>query len=215
MADESFREIQLSGKQLIALFMAAAVVLIVTFLSGVLVGRGVRSQQEPAASVESAQAQGGAVDPTATTPKPAAAPEKPAAAPEKPALPTTPPPQPEEDPTLYTRGQASPAPASAPTGATEASARAAPDAAATPGGGEPPGTGFYLKVVAYRTKAQADKVASSLSGKGYGAYVVPVTGNKGTALYSVRVGKFPTRKEAEAVKRRLEQEEQQNPSIAR
>ena len=65
MADESFREIQLSGKQLIALFMAAAVVLIATFLSGVLVGRGVRSQQEPAISADAAQASGGGVDPTA------------------------------------------------------------------------------------------------------------------------------------------------------
>ncbi len=69
MADESFREIQLSGKQLIALFMAAAVVLIVTFLSGVLVGRGVRSQQEPAASVESVQTAGGAVDPDGNGPE--------------------------------------------------------------------------------------------------------------------------------------------------
>ena len=58
MADESFREIQLSGKQLIALFMAAAVVLIGTFLSGVLVGRGVRSQQEPPIAADAAQAPG-------------------------------------------------------------------------------------------------------------------------------------------------------------
>jgi cell division septation protein DedD len=58
-------------------------------------------------------------------------------------------------------------------------------------------------------------VASSLAGKGYGAWVVPVTGSKGTALYSVRVGKFPTRKEAEAAKLRLEQEEHHKPSLAR
>jgi len=208
MADESFREIQLSGKQLIALFMAAAVVLIVTFLSGVLVGRGVRSQQEPPASVESVQPAGGAVDPTATAPKPAPAFEKPTPS-------ATPPPQPEEDPALYARGQASPAPATAAAGAADPKATTPPAAVATPGGGEPPGTGFYLKVVAYRTKAQADKVASSLSGKGYGAWVVPVTTSKGTALYSVRVGKFPTRKEAEAAKLRLEQEEHHKPSLAR
>ena len=40
--DEGFREIQLNGKQLIFLFMAVTVVLVVTFLFGVLVGRGVR-----------------------------------------------------------------------------------------------------------------------------------------------------------------------------
>ena len=38
MSDEGFREIQLNGKQLIFLFMAATVVLVVTFLFGVLVG---------------------------------------------------------------------------------------------------------------------------------------------------------------------------------
>ena len=42
MNDEGFREIQLNGKQLIFLFMAVTVVLVVTFLFGVLVGRGVR-----------------------------------------------------------------------------------------------------------------------------------------------------------------------------
>lgn len=41
MSDEGFREIQLNGKQLVFLFMAATVMLVVTFLFGVLVGRGV------------------------------------------------------------------------------------------------------------------------------------------------------------------------------
>ena len=42
MSDEGFREIQLNGKQLVFLFMAATVVSVVIFLCGVLVGRGVR-----------------------------------------------------------------------------------------------------------------------------------------------------------------------------
>jgi cell division protein FtsN len=218
MADESFREIQLSGKQLIALFMAAAVVLIVTFLSGVLVGRGVRSQQEPAVSADAAQASGGAVDPTAppTPGKPA-----PQAEPQgQPAPSATPPPQADEDPSLYARGQAKPAPAAAPGGAgadakpADAKPKQTPTAAAAPGGSEPAATGFYVMVVAYIGKAQADKVAVGLSAKGYSAYVVPVVG-KSRTLYSVRVGRFATRPEADAVKRRLEQEEQFKPSIAR
>ena len=49
MSDEGFREIQLNGKQLIFLFMAVTVVLVVTFLFGVLTGRGVR---EGAATTE-------------------------------------------------------------------------------------------------------------------------------------------------------------------
>jgi cell division septation protein DedD len=83
-----------------------------------------------------------------------------------------------------------------------------------PGGSETAGTGYYVKVVAYRTKAEADRMAVRLSAKGYAAYVTPVTG-KGASLYSVRVGKFTTRQDAEAAKRRLEQEEQLKPSIAR
>ncbi len=203
MADESFREIQLSGKQLIALFMAAAVVLIVTFLSGVLVGRGVRSQQEPAISADAAQATSGAVDPTAppTPGKPAPQPEPQA----QPAPSSVPPPQADEDPTLYARGQTKPA---------DTKPKEVPAAAVAPGGSEPAATGFYVMVVAYIGKAQADRLAVGLSAKGYSAYVVPV-GGKSRTLYSVRVGKFATRPEADAVKRRLEQEEQFKPSIAR
>jgi DedD protein len=206
MSDEGFREIQLSGKQLIALFMTAAVVLIATFLSGVLVGRGVRAQVEPATSADAVQAAPGALDPTAS---PAAS--KPAPESEPPPLAVqsaVPPPQPEESPDLYARGKATAAPAPDPT------PKGASAAGAAPVGGEPAGTGYYVKVVAYNGKAQADKVAGRLSVKGYSAYVVPVTG-KGKALYSVRVGKFATRTEADAVKRRLEQEEQFKPSIAR
>jgi cell division septation protein DedD len=40
--DDGFREIQLNGKQLVFLFMAATVVSVVIFLCGVLVGRGVQ-----------------------------------------------------------------------------------------------------------------------------------------------------------------------------
>ena len=44
-SDDGFREIQLNGKQLVFLFMAVTVVLVVTFLTGVLVGRGVRAER--------------------------------------------------------------------------------------------------------------------------------------------------------------------------
>ena len=43
--DDGFREIQLSGKQLVFLFMAVTVVSVVIFLCGVLVGRGVRTER--------------------------------------------------------------------------------------------------------------------------------------------------------------------------
>ena len=45
MSDEGFHEIQLNGKQLVFLFMAATVVSVVIFLCGVMVGRGVRAER--------------------------------------------------------------------------------------------------------------------------------------------------------------------------
>ena len=45
--DDGFHEIQLNGKQLVFLFMAVTVVSVVIFLSGVLVGRGVRLDKGP------------------------------------------------------------------------------------------------------------------------------------------------------------------------
>ncbi len=49
--DDGFHEIQLNGKQLVFLFMAATVVSVVIFLCGVLVGRGVRAQRGTEAEV--------------------------------------------------------------------------------------------------------------------------------------------------------------------
>ena len=43
--NDGFHEIQLNGKQLVFLFMAATVVSVVIFLCGVLVGRGVRAER--------------------------------------------------------------------------------------------------------------------------------------------------------------------------
>jgi DedD protein len=233
MADEGFREVQLNKKDLIFLFMTTAVVLVVTFLFGVMVGRGVRAQREPAVAGESPTAGAlASADPTA-----AAGPVQPVAqaAPQAPPAAEAPPPA-EEELSYYSRLDGQPAPgdaakpAAAPTGgaavpppaATEAKtapdakpkgvpAAAAPKAAepasASAAAAEPAGTGFVVRVAAYRDKTQAVALASRLSGKGYGAFVVPVS-SKGAAWFSVRVGKFKTRKEADASRRRLEKEEQ-------
>ena len=53
MADEGVHEIQLNGKQLVFLFMAATVVAVVIFLSGVMVGRGVRPARVDVATAAS------------------------------------------------------------------------------------------------------------------------------------------------------------------
>ena len=85
--DEGFHEIQLNGKQLVFLFMAATVVSVVIFLCGVLVGRGVKAQlnnvaeNTPASSVAEttptqpptpAPVPTAGSDPTAASPPPAA-----------------------------------------------------------------------------------------------------------------------------------------------
>src|SRR5919108_6494829 len=68
MQDEAFHEIQLNGKQLVFLFMAATVVSVVIFLCGVMVGRGVRAHHAEIADGSAASA----TDPTAdTSPGPA------------------------------------------------------------------------------------------------------------------------------------------------
>jgi cell division septation protein DedD len=55
-ADDGFHEIQLNGKQLVFLFMAATVVSVVIFLCGVLVGRGVRTERTVAQSAALSEA---------------------------------------------------------------------------------------------------------------------------------------------------------------
>ena len=67
--DDGFHEIQLNGKQLVFLFMAATVVSVVIFLCGVLVGRGVPAEHGTAVAEASA---GDSTEPSPpATPQPA------------------------------------------------------------------------------------------------------------------------------------------------
>jgi len=59
LPEEGFHEIQLSGKQLVFLFMATTVISVVIFLCVVLVGRGVRHQTAAAADAAAVGAPGG------------------------------------------------------------------------------------------------------------------------------------------------------------
>src|SRR5437762_1745197 len=70
LQDEGFHEIQLNGKQLVFLFMAATVVSVVIFLLGVFVGRGVRAERT---LVSDTTAPSGAVAETSPSPQPATA----------------------------------------------------------------------------------------------------------------------------------------------
>ncbi len=115
-SDDGFHEIQLSGKQLVFLFMATTVVSVVIFLCGVLVGRGVRAQQilgdepttnpplaaAPASTDTVADAGPAAVEPPsppAESSDPALTAKTPAPQPDKPPVETAaPPPAPAEQP---------------------------------------------------------------------------------------------------------------------
>jgi cell division septation protein DedD len=212
MSDEGFHEIQLNGKQLVFLFMAATVVSVVIFLCGVLVGRGVRTGQS-----EGAQATTAAVGPDAGASRPAAA------APVTPSS-ETPPPAPPEELSYYDRlqrqgtspenlkpaesGRRSSPPLPPP-------AEAAPAATPAESVAEPQGAGFAVQVAALRERREADSVVQRLIGKGYPAYVLAPAKDAPAAVYRVRVGKFKNRREAEEAATRLEKEEQFKPWIVR
>ena len=94
--DDGFHEIQLNGKQLVFLFMAATVVSVVIFLCGVFVGRGVRAER---GIVAQAAALNETPAPDVVQPPPATAAAVPAGA-----DPTTAaPPQPADDLSYFNR----------------------------------------------------------------------------------------------------------------
>jgi DedD protein len=220
--DEGFREIQLNGKQLIFMAMAATVVLVVAFLFGVLVGRGVRDNA-PAdtgtAAVAPDQVEQGLSPAPPQTPTrsggAAAAPEDLSYA--ERLLRDAPPPERLND---KPGGLAAAAPPAAPSSAApppaapavqEPTASPPPDvradAAAAPKA-SPPGPGFAVQVAAYRDRREADTLAKRLNSKGYPAFVMEPVKGAPTALFRVRVGTYKTLKDAEAVSARLQTAEQ-------
>ncbi len=236
IADDGFHEIQLSGKQLVFLFMATTVVSVVIFLCGVLVGRGVRSERTTQAA-----------DAALTTPAPAPTPveEQPTA--QATASPVAEPPSPPADDELTYRQrpeserapaedlkpQASPGRVDArpeslptpepepvkPTPAASTSARTtAAAAAATPpaaaGSSAPPAAAqappsgrWVVQLVALRDRGAATSIVQRLSAKGYPAFVVSPTASTPNHVFKVQVGRYADRGEAEKVASRLQKEE--------
>jgi septal ring-binding cell division protein DamX len=239
MSDEGFHEIQLNGKQLVFLFMAATVVLVVTFLCGVMVGRGVRDRAVSAAAREDTAAVSGApATPLASesTPTPGAPPAEGAAPPADQTPPTPVEDQGEDD--YYDhlvkdqkdtalgapKGRAAtaaktPVKASDPPKAAEAPpARktTAPAAQPTPAPAErgPGASGYAVQLVAVRERGEADAIAKRLAAKGYQAYVlVPEPGKP--PVYRVQVGRFKSRGDADKVAARLRRDEQYKPWVTR
>jgi DedD protein len=225
MSDEGFHEIQLNGKQLVFLFMAATVVSVVIFLCGVMVGRGVRAER----GVANAEALVGSAGQPPPAPEPAPPPADPAPAPgaNKPGG------APAPDDTGYYKelvgetpaDKASPKapavrPAESPAKAAPAAAPPVPAAAAP----EPPKAiaadkgptdgGFAVQIAALRDRSDADAIVKRLTGKGYAAYLlVPQPGSP--PVYRVQVGRFTNRADAEKTAARLKKEEQFSPWVTR
>jgi len=233
--DDSFREIQLGGKQLVFLAMAAVVILVGVFLMGLQVGRGVLAARGPAGA-ESTVAAAETEPPPPPSSATAASSSSPATAGEKlsyaerlgSAEPAKEPLKPEssapaEAPAPKAESSAPAANAAPPAASVSApvaappakpSAKPVPALAAAAAVPEPAGAGFAIQVAALREPEEADAIVKRLAGKGYPAYVV--TPPKGTApIYRVRVGKFKERREADTVAARLQKEEQFKPWIVR
>ncbi len=110
--------------------------------------------------------------------------------------------------------KAAPVPAKAT--AAPVPAKAAPPAAAasTAISGEPAGNGFVVQVAAVNDRREADAIAKRLAGKGYPSFVTTPP-NGVPKMFRVRIGKYPTRREAESIAARLEKEDQFKPWITR
>lgn len=220
--DDGFHEIQLNGKQLVFLFMAATVVSVVIFLCGVLVGRGVRAERANGAESAALNEPPAADPPLETSAAPIIAPGQ------DPTVAPVPPPPAADDLSYPDRLKtessdeaftARPAKPAAPPAQKPAPAPAPPpppkEAVTAPApASAPAGAGFAVQVAALNVRSEADAIARRLTSKGYTAYVqAPTTGTP--AVYRVRIGTFKTRREAETVAARLKKEEQFTPWVTR
>jgi cell division protein FtsN len=219
MADEGFHEIELKGKQLVFLFMAATVVSVVIFLCGVMVGRGVPapvSGEVPELATEVT------VDPTevvqaASAPLPGGAPvsTKETLTYDRRLEATTPVAEtlrPSVEPASVPDPPSEPIPADDEPPPARASEE--PLAKGEPQLTEPAGNGYVVQVMAARTRAEAERVARGLGAKGYPAFVTTATGAS-PSRFRVRVGKYNNLREAESMAQRLKKEEQFNTWITR
>jgi cell division septation protein DedD len=243
--DDGFHEIQLNGKQLVFLFMAATVVSVVIFLLGVLFGRGVRAERD--ASVGSVA--------TDTTPQQAAVAPAPTSAGSDPTMAAPPPAVDElsyfnrlEKPNAPDEQlKAAPSRAAVARPAAPASVEKAAPAAAREAPAPQPAKKDAAAVRREGAKdeaagarvAPAPEASAEPAGQGYAVQVAALNvrseaegiarrlSSKGYPAYvmspasgtpmvfRVRVGKFSSRREAETIAAKLQKEEQFKPWITR
>jgi DedD protein len=216
--DDYYYEIQLTNKQLVFYFMAGASGLVLSFLAGVMVGRGVEGSAMGAGETRPLTEERVVAE---QSPAPAQAPPAPgefsyparlesdkpeeglersrAASPAptpaaRAASPAVLPPVPTPRPSAIPAAAATPtpAPAAATTRPAGSLPRSQPQTAA----------GFAIQVGAFKDRASADTVVRSLKTRGFPAYAVAPAG-RGGGLFTVRVGIYRDRADAEAVQARL------------
>ena len=235
--DDYYYEIQLSNKQLVFYFMAGATGLILSFLAGVMVGRGVDAsagevqaaralpvQEEkvvaeepprpaPPAAEDLTYAQrleGDKQDDALEKARPASGSSAKSA---KPALGVAPPALRPAAGTATAPKSAAGTPAPKQTTPPAAPAATAARPGTAPKTVAPTAGTFTIQVGAFKDKASADSVVSRLKGKGFAAYAVSPGAAEG--LFNVRVGSFVGRADAEHVQVRLRDEEKFKPFIVK
>jgi DedD protein len=241
--DDYYYEIQLTNKQLVFYFMAGATGLILSFLAGVMVGRGVDSngadvqaarpvveerviaEETPKAPpapaeltyaqrLESEKAEEGLEKPRTAAAAPAPASGKSTAPAEKPPARTA-----QTAPPPVVPKTSAPGPAAEPPApkTTETKAATKPPAAAPVSSAADTSSaakGFTVQVGAFKDKATADSVVTRLKGKGFAAYVMSPGATEG-GLFVVRVGSYPQRTDAERVETKLRDQEKFRPYIVK
>jgi cell division septation protein DedD len=210
--DDYYYEIQLTNKQLVFYFMAGAAGLVLSFLAGVMVGRGVEGsalgavETRPVTEERVVAEQSPA--PAQATPSPGAGDfsypqrlesDKPEEGLERPRAASPAPDARTETPAVLPPVP-TPRPAATPVAATPAPATARP--APLPKALASTAPGFAIQVGAFKDKASADGVVRSLKTRGFPAYAVAPAG-RGGGLFTVRVGIYRDRADAEAVQARL------------
>ena len=213
--DDYYYEIQLTNKQLVFYFLAGATGLILSFLAGVMVGRGVDNSTNAADAQPTKPVQEERIIPE-ETPKPSAKPAEEltyAARLES------------EKPEDTLKGAKPPAEASAPAAKPTASARPTPAPSAkataapkptpkpTAAATKPAAGTFTIQVGAFKDRDTADGVVARLKKKGFAAFVVAPDGSD--ALFNVRVGSYAARADAERVQAKLRDEEKFKPFIVK
>ncbi len=228
---ETQYNIPVSSKQLIVYFVFLVIALSAAFLAGVMVGRNVDSSPEPTArDIQDAglpeepapsptpdaltygsTLQGDKVEglsPAASSaPPPASSPRASALAPARPA----PAPVRSQTPVARAPEKATPKPAARTTPKATAAPRATPKATPAPKSPPAPVNRLTIQVGAFKERGAAEAIVKRLKGKGYSAYLVPVS----EGLFNVRVGSFTDREDAERVLAKLETQEKFKPFIVK